>query len=259
MWTDTDSDEEQVEDYAEPPPEFVADDSARYWRRRFCILAVGIVALVVLAWQFPVAQQPSKKAAAAASASMAALAKREALPSTAYGPSWPSPTPHKTVLASPTPAVTPTPTLASSAYPAPSVTPSAAAAGPPGCAPGDIVLSLFTSAPSYGQQALPAFSVYAVSTSKTACTLGYGAGSVQVVVTSAGHVVWDSAACMPAAAPQVQFTLGVPQLLTVSWNRHAVVPAGCAGSLPAGAAGTFDVVAMMAGQSSPVRTFELTK
>jgi hypothetical protein len=117
------------------------------------------------------------------------------------------------------------------------------------------VLSLFTGESSYPRGARPNFSVYAVSTSAAACTLPYGAGSVQVVVTWHGHVVWDSAACKPAAAQPVQFTLGVPQELTMIWNPKAAAPAGCAGSLPAGAAGTLDAVAMSDGQSSPVRAF----
>jgi hypothetical protein len=121
------------------------------------------------------------------------------------------------------------------------------------------VLSLFTSQTSYSQHALPKFNVYAVSTSATACTLTYGPGSVRVVVTRHGHVVWDSARCEPATAKRVPFTLGVPQVLTVSWNRHAAGPSGCAGSLSAGAWGTFDVVATTAGQSSPVAVFKLDR
>jgi hypothetical protein len=69
--------------------------------------------------------------------------------------------------------------------------------------------------------------------------------------------VWDSAACKPAAAQPVRFTLGVPQELTMTWDPKAAKPAGCAGSLPAGATGTLDAVAMSDGQSSPVRTFTL--
>ena len=121
------------------------------------------------------------------------------------------------------------------------------------------MLSLFTSQSSYAQNALPSFSVYAVSTSATPCTLSYGPGSVRVVVTRHGHVVWDSAACKPSAARLVRFTLGVPQVLTISWNRKATSPSGCAGSLSAGAGGMFDAVAMTAGQSSPVHSFRLRK
>jgi hypothetical protein len=144
------------------------------------------------------------------------------------------------------------------ASPSPSPTPSASAKGPR-CAPPDIVLSLFNGQPSYGQGTSPTFDVYAVSTSSVACTLSYGPGSVQVVVTKSGRVVWDSSACKPPAAAPVRFTLGVPRVLSVAWNRRASAPAGCAGTLPAGSSGTFDAVAMTDGQSSPVRSFTLSR
>ena len=98
----------------------------------------------------------------------------------------------------------------------------------PRCTPSHIVLSLFTGQASYGPGALPKFDVYAVSTSSSACTLSYGPGSVQVVVTRHGRVVWDSAACKLSAAPSARFTLGVPQVLTITWNRRAARPSGCA-------------------------------
>jgi hypothetical protein len=120
------------------------------------------------------------------------------------------------------------------------------------------VLSLFTSQASYDQQARPGFNVYAVSTDATGCTLTYGSGAVQVIVTNHGRVVWNSAACDPPAPKKVQFTLGVPQVLTLTWNRESASQAGCAGSLPAGFTGTLRAVAMSHGQSSPVRTFKVT-
>ena len=121
------------------------------------------------------------------------------------------------------------------------------------------MLSLFTSQASYSQDAQPQFNVYAVSTAASQCQMAYGAGSVRVIVTKNGQVVWDSAGCKPPAAKTVRFQRGVPQLLTISWNRHATSPSGCAGSLPAGAWGTFQAVAMITGQTSPVRTFALLR
>jgi hypothetical protein len=125
------------------------------------------------------------------------------------------------------------------------------------CAPANIVLSLFISKPSYPKGAHPSFSVYAVSTSAAPCTLTFGAGAVQVVVTQSGHVMWDSAACKPAPAQPVRFTLGVPQVLTMAWDPTSKQPAGCAGTLPTGTEATLDAVAMSHGQSSPVRSFKL--
>ncbi len=228
-----------------------ADPSA-YWRRRFFILGGGLVVLAVLAWQFT-GKGPSAGMPAADGSSMAALRAGETLPAAAYGS--PAAAPSLTTPAESPPTTAP-PATPSAKQPSAMASTSAGAAGP-SCAPGNIVLSLFTTQASYGQAAQPQFHVYAVSTASRPCQLPYGAGSVRVIVTRHGQVVWDSSACRPAAAKPVQFQLGVPQLLTISWDRQATGPSGCAGSLPAGATGTFDAVAQTAGQSSHVRIFTL--
>ncbi len=233
-----------------------ADPNA-YWRRRFFILCSGLVILALLAWFFTGRQGPPAGAAAAARTSMAALQEQNALPSAAYGSAWPGPsathsaaaTPHPTVTAKPKPKPT-------AAKPEKGTGKTTGKAGSR-CAPADIVLSLFTSQASYRQGDQPRFQVFAVSTAAGECEMAYGAGSVRVVVTYAGHVKWDSAACAPAAAKTVRFRRGVPQELTISWNRAAKTPSGCGGLLPPGAWGTFQAVATTAGQSSPPRTFKL--
>lgn len=222
-------------------------DYGAYWRRRFLILCAGVVALGVCAWLLPGARQ-AHSTSATAPESMAAAATRQSLPPAAYGPAW----------SSPTPSPSPSPSPADSAKLATATSTADGNAGA-ACAPADIVLSLFTGQASYDQKARPRFNVYAVSTAAPGCTLTYGSGAVQVIVTSQGHVVWNSAACDPPAAKPVRFTLGVPQLLTVTWNRKAARPAGCAGSLPAGFTGTLRAVAQSHGQSSPVRTFKIAK
>jgi hypothetical protein len=229
-----------------------------YWRRRFFILAGGLALLALLAWLFP--GRPSGRStgmSAAARASMAALQSQEALPSVAYGSAWPVPSPKPSATATPTPAAKASAKPKTSASPRP--TASASAAGIAPCKPGDIVLSLFTGQASYSQDARPEFNVYAVSTAASQCQMAYGAGSVRVIVTRNGRVVWDSAGCKPPAAKTVKFQRGVPQLLTISWDRRATSPSGCAGSLSAGAWGTFQAVAMIIGQTSPVRTFTLLR
>jgi len=188
---------------------------------------------------------------------MAALQSQDALPSAAYGSAWPVPSPKPSATATPKPAAKASAKPRTSASPRPTTSASAGAIAP--CKPGDIVLSLFTSQASYSQNAQPQFNAYAVSTAASQCQMAYGAGSVRVIVTKNGQVVWDSAGCKPPAAKTVRFQRGVPQLLTISWNRHATSPSGCAGSLPAGAWGTFQAVAMITGQTSPVRTFALLR
>jgi len=229
-----------------------------YWRRRFFILAGGLALLALLAWLLPGRHPgPSAGVSAGARASMAALQSQDALPSAAYGSAWPVPSPKPSATATPKPAAKASAKPRTSASPRPTTSASAGAIAP--CKPGDIVLSLFTSQASYSQNAQPQFNAYAVSTAASQCQMAYGAGSVRVIVTKNGQVVWDSAGCKPPAAKTVRFQRGVPQLLTISWNRHATSPSGCAGSLPAGAWGTFQAVAMITGQTSPVRTFALLR
>lgn len=269
MWNVADRDQDGRDDDDAPHDLETVGDPSAYWRRRFFILGGGVAVLGLCAWLFPGGHPAPPRASATAQASMAALARQGTLPSAAYGSAWPGVTPKKTAKASEvkasgvktsTAAVRPPGKRTARAHPdaSPSPGPTASAPGGPRCAPSDIVLSLFTGQPSYGKGALPKFDVYAVSTSSSACTLSYGPGSVQVVVTRRGRVVWDSAACRLSGTGPARFTLGVPQVLTITWNRLAGQPAGCAGSLPAGSRGTFDAVALTDGQSSPVRSFKLT-
>ena len=263
---DANRDEDELDAY-DAPDDFIdqEDDPDAYWRRRFIILAGGIAALGLCVWLFPGGRPAAAHPPAGASASMAALARGHALPSKAYGRAWQGLATKKPSVAKPSPSPSARHPAAAKTkkarkkHPSGSASPAANASGGPRCAPGDIVLSLFTSQPSYAQGELPSFSVYAVSTSATACMLSYGLGSVHIVVTKHGRVVWDSEACKPPAASRVRFTLGVPQVLTMPWNRRAASPSGCGGSLPAGAGGTFDAVAMTVGQTSPVRSFKLDK
>jgi hypothetical protein len=254
--------------------EWGPDDSGAYWRRRFLILCGGVAALGVCAWLFPGAHHPTAQAAAAARASVAAADRQQALPPAALGSPWSAPaaaSPSAVPSAAPSPSATGSPATAakktkkkkqkiSLAY-RPWSTSAAAPAATPGaaCKPADIVLSLFTGQSSYAPGARPSFRVYAVSTASAPCTLPYGAGAVQVVVTRHGQVVWDSAACKPAPAKRVRFTAGVPQVLKLIWNPAAARPAGCAGALAAGATGTLDAVALDGGQSSPVRSFKIKR
>ena len=229
-----------------------------YWRRRFFILVGGLALLALLAWLFPARPSgPAAGVSAAARASMAALQSQDALPPAAYGNAWPVPSPKPSATATPKPAAKASAKPTTSASPRP--TTSASTAGIAPCKPADIVLSLFTGQASYSQDARPQFNVYAVSTAASQCQMAYGAGSVRVIVTRNGEVVWDSTECKPPTTKTVRFQRGVPQLLTVSWNRRATSPSGCAGSLPAGAWGTFQAVAMITGQTSIVRTFTLLR
>jgi hypothetical protein len=265
MRTDVNREGDGGDDYCAPPGRGAVRDPNVYWRRRCFILGGGVAVLGLCAWLFPGGHPAAGRTSASAQASLAALDHRGDLPAAAYGSAWASPAPKQT--ATPTAPMTsaksadqPKASPRPHPDPSPSLTPSASptAVGGPGCTPSDIVLSLFAGQPGYGGGASPTFDVYAVSTSSSACMLSYGPGSVHVVVTRNGSVVWDSDACKPPAATAVRFTLGVPQVLSITWNRQAKEPSGCAGTLPAGAGGTFDAVALTDGQSSAVRSFTLS-
>ena len=170
MRMDADSDEEGCGDDYDASGDEAWDpgNDRAYWRRRFFILCGGVVALGACAWLFPGAHQPSahdvvRYPRVHGRARQAAGAAPGRLRQPVAGAEQARRVAHAGAAS-----------CASSAYhpgPVPSASASASRAA---CAPADIVLSLFTSQSSYAKGARPKFSVYAVSTSATACTLAYG-------------------------------------------------------------------------------------
>jgi hypothetical protein len=57
----------------------------------------------------------------------------------------------------------------------------------------------------------------------------------------------------------VRFSLGVPQVLKLSWNRKAAGPGGCAGALPSSATGTLHAVAKLGGRTSKAIAVKVTR
>lgn len=231
------------------------DDPDAYWRRRFFILGGGLAVLMVLAWLFGGGgPSPQASRTAAARASVAAEQNRGSLPSAATG--QPSPGPSSL---SPSPSVSPSPPASPSGS-ASSGTAGGTIGGAPGkgagaaCPPGRVVLTLFTSEPAYPAGDQSVFRVYAVSTSQSPCRMKYGPAAVRILVTRHGRKMWDSAAC-PAAggARTASLTPGVPQGVTLAWNRKA--PGRCGGTAPSGDSGTFQAMAEADGHLSPVRSF----
>jgi hypothetical protein len=235
-----------------------------YWKRRFYILAGGLAVVGGITWGLSAVLGPARPVSVGGRAS---LAVRDSLPAVAYGAASGRPGPAATpagAATSASPAAPGSPSPSPAALPGASPSPSAGT-GPGGtagrCPPESIVLSLFTSQSRYGPGQPPRFEVYAVSTAPGTCDLAYGPSVVRVVVTRAGQVIWDSAACKArasAAAKPVRLAPGVPEVAVIAWDRQASPP-GCAGSLPAGASGTFDAVAMADGRSSAVRAFTLSR
>ena len=128
-----------------------------------------------------------------------------------------------------------------------------------GCAPNAIVLSVFTSKTSYHAGQYPVFEVYAVSTASRACTFNLSPAKLQVLVSSSGRVIWDSADCSRRRPnKRAELRRGVPAQESLSWNRTISLP-GCVTVASSARPGTYQVQARDAGVASPFRTFKLVR
>ena len=236
-------------------------DSRAYWRRRFLILCGGVVALGVCAWLLPGAHD-SARPTAAASASMAALAQQQSLPPAATGSVWapPSPTPEPTPSASPAGlAVTAKPAkqkVSVADRPRASAAPAA-----PACSPADIVLSLFTSQPSYtgGEaQVQRVRGLHLAVRLHDALRRGLGPGGGDPARPGGVGLGRLQARGRQEGAVHARRAAGADAEL----EPRGVRPAGCAGSLPgrrSRAPSTRWRCAAAVRQSSPVITFKLAK
>ncbi len=131
------------------------------------------------------------------------------------------------------------------------------AGGP--CPAGTVVLSVFSSRPSYSGGQHPRFSVYAVSTAALPCTFDLGPGTVHLEVMSSGRIIWDSGDCARSADTWVaRLSRGVPALESITWNRTVTLP-GCVTLASSTRAGTYQAQALTASVSSAVLSFRLVR
>jgi hypothetical protein len=207
-----------------------------YWRRR-AVLALGLCLLGLLAWAF---SGVGKSASPAPGNSQASETLRAGS--------------HRSASVSPSPRADGTgPSLAS-----PAASQSGAGPGPAGsCPPSAVVLSLFSSRPSYSIGQDPHFEVYIVSTASGTCTFNFGHGGLHLTVMWAGRVIWDSADCAGTDATHVErLSRGVPVQESITWNRTITLP-GCIELASSVRPGTYEVQARTATGTSQVRTFKL--
>ena len=119
------------------------------------------------------------------------------------------------------------------------------------------MLSLFSSKSDYYAGQYPRFDVYAVSTASRACSFDVSQGTLHVLVSSSGRVIWDSADCTRGEPNRTaELSRGVPTQESVTWNRTISLP-GCVTLASAARPGTYQVQARDATVASPVRAFKL--
>ncbi len=243
-----------------------ADQPETYWRRRAITLAAGLTLLGLLAWAFSGGGKPAHPAAASSPAITTPAAQYHRVspePSAdasasdgadAAVPGLPS------AGASGLPAATaPSATATAKAGADPAPTASVAAQSGGDCSPSSVVLSLFSTRPSYSAHELPEFDVYAVSTASGTCTLNLGPAQLHLTVMSAGRVIWDSADCSRGGGNQDdQLSRGVPVQTSIAWNRAITLP-GCVTLASSARPGTYQAQVRTATVASRVSTFKLVR
>jgi hypothetical protein len=268
------------------PETYGAGRPEAYWRRRVITLCAGLALLALLAWAFSgggKAPSPAQKGSSQASGILpaAAYSGSPAAPSPGAGGSAASASASSASAGSaatlPFPAVTPSrgTNRASGASGGKSATGAGAGAGAGnaaaaaagtsgvepggGCAPGAVVLSLFTSRTSYYAGQDPSFQVDAVSTASRTCSFDLSPHRLHVQVMSSGRIIWDSADCTRGEPNRsIQLRRGVPAEASATWRRTISLP-GCVTVASSARPGSYQVQARDSSVVSPVRSFKLVR
>jgi hypothetical protein len=242
-----------------------ADQPETYWRRRAITLAAGLTLLGLLAWAFSGGGgKPGHPAAASSPAATTPAAQYHSVSPEPSADASASDGADAAVPGLPSAGTSGRPTATASsataragARPAPAAPVAAQSGGD--CSPSSVVLSLFSTRPSYSTHEFPEFDVYAVSTAPGTCTLNLGPGQLHLTVMSAGRVIWDSADCSRGNGNQDdQLSRGVPVQTSITWNRTITLP-GCVTLAASARPGTYQAQVRTATAASEVSTFKLVR
>ena len=255
------------------------DEPVTYWWRRAVTLVAGLGVLGLLAWALSSGggKPPGTPRTTPDSGSMSAAAypsgPAPSATSSATSSVTPSASANAAVPGLTSPGISGLPTAAASGSPAArkpaandksSGTGSAAAAGTSfqrgGPCPSDaIVLSLFAGQPSYPNGQNPTFNLDVVSTAPGMCTFDVSPAHLDLVVMSAGRVIWDSADCARGGQTQQdKLTRGVPVQESFAWNRTITLP-GCVTLASSARLGTYTAQVRASGVASEALTFRLVR
>jgi len=136
---------------------------------------------------------------------------------------------------------------------------SAAPSGGAGCVAASLQVTLTGSAQAYAASEMPSFTLTAVNTSKTACTLTMSDASRQLVITSGSDRIWSSADCpatAPPATPLLLLAAGDKGTATIAWDRTRSAQ-GCPAGLAAPRSGTYKAAGSLLGANSDAVVFTL--
>jgi len=250
------------------------DQPEPFWRRRAATLAAGLGLLGLLAWAFsgsggkpagPAAQSSPPSGGLSAAAypgasasppfSSATSPSSSASATAGAGAAVPG-------LASPGTSGLPTPSSSTNGKSARSTAAASASATVKRggrCSSGSVVLSLFASSRSYPIGRDPEFGVDAVSTAPGTCTFDLSPARLQLVVMSAGRVIWDSADCPHGGGAQLsRLTRGIPVEEYFTWNRAITLP-GCVTLATSARSGSYQAQARTGTVTSGIYSFRLIR
>lgn len=135
----------------------------------------------------------------------------------------------------------------------------AAPSGGAGCVAASLQVTLTASAQTYAASEMPSFTLTAVNTGRTACTLTMSDASRQLVITSGSDRIWSSADCpatAPPATPLLLLAAGDKGTAAIGWDR-ARSAQGCPAGLAAPRSGTYKAAGSLLGANSDAVVFTL--
>ncbi len=128
---------------------------------------------------------------------------------------------------------------------------------PQACAPEALGLTLAADAPSYAAAAVPTFTVTLANTGGVDCLVDAGSGQLEILIVSGEDRIWSSRDCPAGAAErQLLLGPEQTDVTQVQWTRVRSAE-GCATGLPAVKAGTYSATLAVGGAASAPQVFVL--
>ncbi len=131
-------------------------------------------------------------------------------------------------------------------------------AGPAACAPGQLALAITPGAETFPGDVEPTFTVSITNAGDEPCLVDADERSREVVVTSGSDRVWSSRDCQPAEAEPLTLLLAGGQVdeRPFTWPRVRSAE-GCPDDLPDPGEGTYSATFSVGGATAPAAVFGL--